>query len=92
MGTRASVLSAVERALRIDLKLGQLPVDESLRLVDGELPLDSLDLLLLVTSTEKQLGIKLPSGQLGRETMETVGAFVDFVAAHMAASAGTPRS
>ena len=35
---------------------------------------------MVVTGTEKRLGIKIPNDRLGRDTMGTVGAFVDFVA------------
>ena len=66
--------------LRTDLKLGSVELTMETPLVGDELGLDSLDLLMVVTGTEKRLGIKIPNEKLGRDTMGTVGAFVDFVA------------
>lgn len=65
--------------LRTDLKLGMVEFGPETPLVGDELGLDSLDLLMVVTGTEKRLGIKIPNDQLGRETMGTIGAFVRFV-------------
>ncbi len=73
------VLSVVMEVISTDLKLGDMPIDRDTPLVGGELGLDSLDLLMMVTGTEKRLGIKIPNEKLGRDTMESVGRFVDFV-------------
>ena len=65
--------------LRADLKLGAVDLSLDTPLVGDELGLDSLDLLMVVTGTEKRIGIKIPNDRLGQDTMATVGAFVDFV-------------
>jgi acyl carrier protein len=65
--------------LRTDLKLGMVELGPETPLVGDELGLDSLDLLMVVTGTEKRLGIKIPNDKLGRDTMGTIGAFVLFV-------------
>lgn len=65
--------------MRTDLKLGDVPLDRDTPLVGGELGLDSLDLLMLVTGVEKTMGMKIPNEKLGQDTMETIGRFVDFV-------------
>ena len=65
--------------LRTDLKLGAVELSPETPLVGDELGLDSLDLLMVVTGTEKRLGIKIPNDKLGRDTMGTVGTFVTFV-------------
>ena len=65
--------------LRTDLKLGMVDLGPETPLVGDELGLDSLDLLMVVTGTEKRLGIKIPNDKLGRDTMGTIGAFVQFV-------------
>ena len=75
----SSVLEVVVDVLRTDLKLGDIPVDRETVLAGGDLGLDSLDLLMIVTGTEKRLGIKIPNDKLGKGTMETVGRFADFV-------------
>lgn len=61
-----------------DLKFAGMDVPDDLQLVGGGLALDSLDLLMLVTGIEKRFGHKIPTKKLGRDTMETVGKFVDF--------------
>lgn len=80
MTDRSSELfDAVCDVLRTDLKLGAVELTPETPLVGDELGLDSLDLLMVVTGTEKRLGIKIPNDKLGRDTMGTVGAFVTFV-------------
>lgn len=76
---RNDVFALVAKLLRQDLKLGAVAVDEQTLLVGGDLQLDSLDLLMLVTGAEKAYGIKLPKEKLGRSSMETVGRFTDLV-------------
>jgi acyl carrier protein len=79
MPSREDVFKAVERVLRHDLKFGQAAISEQTRLVEGDLHLDSLDLLMVVTGTEKSLGMKLPTKRIDASVMQTVGTFVDFV-------------
>jgi len=80
MSDRSSELfDVVSDVLRTDLKLGAVELTPETPLVGDELGLDSLDLLMVVTGTEKRLGIKIPNDRLGRDTMGTVGAFVAFV-------------
>ena len=73
------VLDVVKEVISDDLKLGDVEIDRDTVLVGDELGLDSLDLLMLVTGTEKRLGLKIPNDQLGRENMESVGRFVEYV-------------
>ena len=75
----SDVLEIVTEVISSDLKLDDVNIDSDTILVGGELGLDSLDLLMLVTGTEKRLGIKIPNEQLGRDNMETVGRFVNYV-------------
>lgn len=89
MPNREEVFKAVERVLRHDLKFGQAAISEQTRLVEGDLHLDSLDLLMVVTGTEKSLGMKLPAKRIDASVMQTVGTFVDFVCASLV---GAPRS
>lgn len=73
------LLETVYDVLRVDLKLGDVHLSAETPLVGEDLGLDSLDLLMVVTGTEKRLGIKIPNERLGRDTMGTIGAFVLFV-------------
>ena len=77
--TPADLQDIVFDVLRTDLKLGAIDLSRDTAMVGEELGLDSLDLLMVVTGTEKRLGIKIPNDRLGPDTMRTIGAFVDFV-------------
>lgn len=82
--TREQVKATVTELIQVDLKFDGMEVTDELQLVGGGLALDSLDLLMLVTGIEKRYGHKIPHKKLGRETMETVGKFVDFVQEELA--------
>ena len=57
---RRDTVERVKALLRCDLKLGQDAVlEDETPLMGGEYDLDSLDVLLLVTSVEKEFGIKI---------------------------------
>ncbi len=73
--------------IQADLKFQGMDLPDSLELVGGGLALDSLDLLMLVTGLEKRFGHKIPQKKLGRDTMSTIGVFIDF-AHHEFAEAG----
>src|SRR5438128_2925331 len=67
------ILDRLLLILRRDLKLGpdaQIPPD--MPFFGGEFDLDSLDILLLVTSVEKEFGVKIPSSAVGKEVFQNV--------------------
>lgn len=73
----------VERVLRDCLKLGpDALITDDMPLIGGEYDLDSLDILLIVTSIEKEFEIKIPNESVARSafaTVSTLAAFVDSV-------------
>lgn len=79
VNTNMDVMDVVVEIMQTDLKLGDMPLDRDTQLVGGDLGLDSLDLLMLVTGIEKKLDMKIPNDKLGQDTMETIGRFVDFI-------------
>ena len=81
--TTEQVYETVELVIREDLKLGDAPIERDSPLFDGDLGLDSLDALMLVSGVEKRLGVKLPNKKLGRDSMETIERFVTFVSSEM---------
>jgi acyl carrier protein len=81
--TREDVKAAVVELIRVDLKFKDMDVPEDLQLVGGGLSLDSLDLLMLVTGIEKRFGHRIPPKKLGKDTMSTVGRFIDFAHAEL---------
>jgi len=74
-------LEEVKRILLRDLKLeNPRLVTDDMPLLGGQFDLDSLDILLLVTSIERRFGIKIPNETIGREAfanVATLAAFVD---------------
>jgi acyl carrier protein len=84
--TREQVAEAVRSIIQKDLKFDGVELPDQTQLVGGGLALDSLDLLMIVTAMEKRFGHKIPQRKLNRETMSTVGGFIDFAHKELAAA------
>ena len=83
----SQLLQRVKDILRRDLKLGpDATMADDMPLFNGSADLDSLDLLLVVSSLERELGVKIPSASLGESTFRTVETLARFVQDHR----GTP--
>lgn len=81
------VVEHVKAILRRDLKLGaDAPVADDMPFFGGDVDMDSLDILLLVTSIEKEFGIKVPNAAVGREVFENVGTLTRFIQDQRAAA------
>ena len=69
--------------LRRDLKLDPtMAVDSSTPLLGGPHDMDSLDILLVVTSVEKEFGTKIPNEAIGKEAFRSVGTLATFLEGH----------
>ena len=78
-------LDRLERILRRDLKLGpDVSIGPGTALLGGEYDLDSLDVLLLLTSIEKEFHIKIPSDQVNRDSFSNLSALGTFVEQRLA--------
>jgi len=78
----AAIVERIKTIMRRDLKLGDgVDIQPDTPLVGGDFDLDSLDVLLLVTSIEKEFGIKIAGGQIGREAFKDVQTLAGFVQA-----------
>ena len=87
--SRPEILQRVVAILRRDLKLGpDAAIPPDMPFSGGDIDLDSLDILLLVTSVEKEFGVKIPSSEVGKDVFKNVSTLVDYVAAH--AGEGAP--
>jgi len=81
MAVDASLLDQLKTILRRDLKLGPTtPIADDMPLIGGDMDLDSLDILLLVSSVEKAFGIKIPNEAVGRAMFQNVSALAGFIA------------
>jgi len=88
----AGLLEQVRTILRRDLKLGaSAHIPDDMPLIGGEMDLDSLDILLLVSSIEKHFGIKIPNEVVGRWAFQNVSTLAKFVQENTKA-AGTGAS
>lgn len=75
-----NILANIKSILRRDLKLGPTAViPDDMPFFGGDVDLDSLDMLLLVTSLEKQFGIKVPNEAVGKEVFQNVSTLSRYV-------------
>ena len=87
--TPADPAERIKTIIRRDLKFGpDIQITEDMPFFGTDADVDSLDILLLLTSIEKEFGVKVPSEKVGREIFENVGTLVAFVAQQQAAKAG----
>ena len=76
----AVTLSRVKRVVRTCLKVEDAtPFDDAMPLVGGEFDLDSLDILLIVTELEKEFGVKMNEGAMGKGTFATIQTLAAFI-------------
>jgi 3-hydroxyacyl-[acyl-carrier-protein] dehydratase len=86
----ADVLARVQLILRRDLKLApDAPIPPDMPFNGAEMDLDSLDILLLVTSIEKEFGVKIPSSEVGREIFTNVATLTNYIAEHVGSGSVT---
>jgi 3-hydroxyacyl-[acyl-carrier-protein] dehydratase len=79
-GLDPDILQQVRAILRRDLKLEpDAPLPEEMPFFGGEVDLDSLDMLLLVTSIERQFGVGIPNEAVGRQAFANVASLARYV-------------
>src|SRR5215211_1298586 len=79
----SDILGRVTTIIRRDLKLGSdVPVTPDMPFFGGEADIDSLDILLLLSSIEKEFGLRIPSEAVGREVFANVGTLVRYIEQH----------
>jgi 3-hydroxyacyl-[acyl-carrier-protein] dehydratase len=84
------VLSHVKLILRRDLKLGlDAVIPDDMPFLGGEVDLDSLDILLLVTSIEKEFGLRIPNEAVGQAVFQNVSTLTQYILQHMPAQPAT---
>jgi 3-hydroxyacyl-[acyl-carrier-protein] dehydratase len=92
----AELLEQIKQILRRDLKLGaEANIRDDMPLIGGDMDLDSLDILLMVSSLEKHFKIKIPNEAVGRAAFAdvvTLARFVQDNRAALAAAATAPSS
>lgn len=82
---RAEIQQRVAAVLKRDLKLdASVSISQNMPLIGGEFDLDSLDVVMLIGSIEKEFGFKIPRDVDMPNIFANVGSVVDFLAAHAA--------
>lgn len=80
---KPGTLERVKTIVRRDLKLGpDIAITDDMPFFGTEADVDSLDILLLLTSVEREFGIRIPSEKVGREVFENVGTLVRYIEQH----------
>ena len=86
-------LSRSNSLARRDLKLGDAPIADDMPFFGTDVDLDSLDILLLMTSIEKQFKVKIPSEAVGKQIFQNVSTLAAYVDEQMAAgNAASPAA
>lgn len=90
------VRQRVKEILRRDLKLGDAAlIDDDMPLFNSDADLDSLDMLLLVSSIEREFGFRIPNEAVGETVFQSVDSLARYVEQHRgeaAAPAAGPRA
>ena len=83
----------IKTIIRRDLKLGpDIAITDDMPFFGTDADVDSLDILLLLSSVEKEFGVKVPSEKVGREIFENVGTLTRFIEAQLGAKNGPTAS
>src|SRR5215217_2808818 len=86
---KSDTFARVEGLMRRDLKLGEdIEINAQTPFFGSDADIDSLDILLLLGSIEKEFGLRIPSEAVGREVFQNVGTLVRYVEDHRAGGAG----
>jgi 3-hydroxyacyl-[acyl-carrier-protein] dehydratase len=78
--TLTDVREQLKKILRRDLKLGpDVPIADDMPLFNSAADLDSLDMLLLVSSVEREFGFRIPNESLGEAVFRSVDTLANYV-------------
>ena len=83
--SNSSTIHRMKELLREELKLDpEVPLADDEVLIGGDHDLDSLDVLLIISSVEKEFGIKIANEKIGKDVfrdLSTLAQFIDDCAA-----------
>ena len=80
------LLQQIRDIVRRDLKLpADEPVPEDMPFFGGNVDLDSLDMLLLLTSIERQFGVRIPNETIGKEVFQNLASLANYIQRQRAA-------
>lgn len=80
MAAKVETIQRIKAILQASLKIDQaVDLPDDMPLVGGEYDLDSLDILLVITSIEKDFGVKIREGTMDRKAFTTVRTLAEYV-------------
>lgn len=83
MSDQGAMLGEIKTLLRDALRVGDdIVIADDMPLVGGPIDLDSIDILLLVSTIEKKFEMKIPSEAVGRAAFESVASLAAYVEAN----------
>src|SRR3954466_8713962 len=86
----SDILGRVTTLIRRDLKLGaDVPITPDMPFFGGDADIDSLDILLLLSSIEKEFGLRIPREAVGRDVFANVGTLVSYITQHQSNGVAT---
>ncbi|HTL29515.1 MAG TPA: 3-hydroxyacyl-ACP dehydratase FabZ family protein [Tepidisphaeraceae bacterium] len=92
-GPDQKTIDHIKTILRRDLKLGpDAQIADDMPFFNSDVDLDSLDMLLLVTSIEKEFGIKIPNEAVGKQVFENITTLASYIHEQMKAQGETSSS
>jgi 3-hydroxyacyl-[acyl-carrier-protein] dehydratase len=78
--SRPEILDQLKVLLRRDLKLGpDIAIPDDMPFTGTDADFDSLDILLLLSSIEKQFKLKIPSEAVGKEVFRNLSTLADYI-------------
>jgi 3-hydroxyacyl-[acyl-carrier-protein] dehydratase len=87
---REDLLSRLKVIMRRDLKLGaDFPIADDMPFFGGEADIDSLDILLLLGSVEKEFKIKIPNEAVGKQVFQSVETLANYIQAQLEGGGGS---
>lgn len=73
-------LERVKRVVRESLKLdATATLANDMKLMGGEYEIDSLDVLLIITSLEKEFGVQIREGTINNSAFATISTLAEFL-------------
>ncbi|HTW94812.1 MAG TPA: phosphopantetheine-binding protein [Tepidisphaeraceae bacterium] len=91
--SRSHILDRLKSIMRRDLKLGpDIQIADDMPFFAGEADIDSLDVLLLMTSVEKEFGIKIPSEETGKSVFVNLKTLTDYLVIRCDGNAPAPSA
>jgi 3-hydroxyacyl-[acyl-carrier-protein] dehydratase len=91
---RREIMGRVKIIMRRDLKLGpDIVIADDMPFFGGDADIDSLDILLLLGSIEREFKIKIPSEEVGKHVFQNLATLTDYLQSRMNGAnpgAGTP--